>query len=93
MEQEELIRDYLIDQKEGMRKVITQFLNDVMREEVAQRIGADHYERTDKRSAYRNGIKKVSFETKVIPMYARFEKALEAAIVESYLQGVSTFAL
>jgi transposase-like protein len=92
-----------------MRKVITHFLNDVMQEEAAQQIGADHYERTDKRSAYRNGIKKRnlvtrygritldkpqirnnSFETKVIPRYARVEKALEAAIVESYLQGVST---
>jgi putative transposase len=109
MEQEDLIGDYLVDQTEGMRKVITHFLNDVMQEEAAQQIGADHYERTDKRSAYRNGIKKRnlvtrygritldkpqirnnSFETKVIPRYARVEKALEAAIVESYLQGVST---
>ena len=109
MEEEDLIRDYLIDQNEGMRRVITKFLNGVMQEEAAQRIGADHYERTDKRSAYRNGIKKrnlitrygkitldkpqirnVSFDTTVIPRYARVEKALEAAIVESYLQGVST---
>jgi putative transposase len=109
MKQEDLTRDYLVDQNEGMRKVITRFLNGVMQEEAAQQIGADHYERTDKRSSYRNGIKKrnlitrygritldkpqirnVSFETKVIPRYARVEKALEAAIVESYLQGVST---
>jgi len=107
MEQEDLIRDYLVDQDEGMRRVVTHFLNKVMQEEAAQQIGADHYERTDKRSAYRNGFKKRnlitrygeitlnkpqfrdrSFESKVIPKYARVEKALEAAIIESYLQGV-----
>ena len=109
MDQKDIIRDYLVDQDEGMRKVVTHFLNNVMQEEAAQQIGADHYERTDKRSAYRNGFKKRnlvtrygkiildkpqfrnhSFESKVIPKYARVEKALEAAIIESYLQGVST---
>ena len=109
MEQEDLIRDYLVDQDEGMRRVVTHFLNKVMQEEAAQQIGADHYERTDKRSAYRNGFKKRNlitrygeitldkpqfrnrpFESKAIPKYARVEKALEAAIIESYLQGVST---
>lgn len=109
MEQEDLIRDYLVDQNDGMRKVITHFLNNVMQEEAAHQIGANHYERTGKRRAYRNGNKKRKlitrygkitldkpqirnncFETQVIPRYARTEKALEAAIVESYLQGVST---
>jgi len=109
MEQEDLIRDYLVDQKEGMRQVITHFLNNVMQAEAAGQVGADHYERTAKRKAYRNGFKKRNlvsrfgplllkkpqirghpFETKVIPRYARVEKALEAAIIESYLQGVST---
>lgn len=109
MEEENLIRDYLVDQNDGMRKVITHFLNNVMREEAAEQIGANHYERTGKRRAYRNGNKKrklvtrygkitldkpqirnVTFDTSVIPRYARTEKALEAAIVESYLQGVST---
>ena len=109
MEQKDLIKDYLVDQDDGMRKVVTHFLNNVMQEEVAQQIGADHYERTDKRSAYRNGFKKKNlvtrygkitlnkpqirdgtFESKVIRKYARVEKALEAAIIESYLQGVST---
>ena len=109
MKQEDLIGDYLVDQKRGMRQVVTHFLNNVMQAEAAQQVGADHYERTDKRNAYRNGVKKrrlvtrygtiildkpqirnFSFETKVIPRYARVEKAMEAAIIESYLQGVST---
>lgn len=109
MESKDLIRDYLVDQEEGMRKVITRFLNNVMQEEAAQQTGADPYERTVNRRAYRNGIKrrnlktrcgeitlnkpqlrKGSFETKVIPKFARIEKALEAATIESYIQGVST---
>ncbi len=36
MEQEKLIRDYLVDQDEGMRRVVTHFLNKVMQEEAAQ---------------------------------------------------------
>jgi len=109
MGSKDLIRDYLVDQEEGMRKVIARFLNNVMQEEAAQQAGADLYERTVNRRAYRNGFKKRnlktrygevtlnkpqlrkgSFETKVIPKYARVEKALEAAIIESYIQGVST---
>jgi transposase-like protein len=46
----------------GFKKVITRFLNGVMQEgmqeEAAQRVGADHYERTANRSTYRNGITK-----------------------------------
>lgn len=109
MEQQDLIRDYLVDQKLGMKEVLTQFLNNVMQVEASQQIGANHYERSDTRKAYRNGFKKrklttrygtitldkpqirnSSFETKVIPKYSRVEKAIEAAIIESYLQGVST---
>ena len=47
-----------------MRKVITHFLNNVMQEEAAQQIGAEHYERTDKRNAYRNGFKKRNLITR-----------------------------
>jgi putative transposase len=109
MRQRELIRDYLVDQEEGMKNVITHFLDNVMQEEASQQTGADHYERTGNRRDYRNGFKKRnlitrygeitlnkpqlrnrSFESKVIPKYARAEKAIEAAILESYLQGVST---
>jgi transposase-like protein len=64
MDQKDIIRDYLVDQDEGMRKVVTHFLNNVMQEEAAQQIGADHYERTDKRSAYRNGFKKRNLVTR-----------------------------
>ncbi|WP_054848654.1 IS256 family transposase [Methanoculleus chikugoensis] len=105
-----LIEDYLSDQENGMKTLITWFLNQVMLAEALQQAGAAQYERTDARKAHRNGYKDRSlktryggetilrkpqfrefpFETQVFGRYARVEKALVNAIVESYLQGVST---
>ena len=103
------IEDYLSDQNEGMRSLITWFLNLVMQLEALQQAGAEVYERTDARVCHRNGSKdrslvtrfgdislkkpqfrEKSFETQVFGKYARVEKVLVNAIVESYLQGVST---
>ncbi|MDI3507435.1 MAG: hypothetical protein PWQ69_1415, partial [Methanomicrobiaceae archaeon] len=104
-----LIEDYLSDQENGMKNLITGFLNQVMLAEALQQAGAAQYERTDARKAHRNGYKdrtlktrygetvlrkpqfrEFPFETQVFGRYARVEKALVNAIVESYLQGVST---
>jgi transposase-like protein len=104
-----LIEDYLSDNENGMKTLITWFLNQVMLLEAFQQAGAEQYERTDARKAHRNGCKKRSlktrygetilqkpqfrefpFETQVFGRYSRVEKALENAIFESYLQGVST---
>lgn len=109
METSDLIEDYLSDPEKGMKKVLTRFFNTVMEVEAAEQIGADRYERTDKRKDYRNGYtpKKLktrygeitlnkpqfrnhSFESKVFGRYARIEKAMILAILESYIQGVST---
>ena len=104
-----LIEDYLIDQEDGLKKLLTWFLNLVMQLEMMQQIGAEPYERIESRKAYRNGYKKrslktrvgelklrkpqlreYSFETKVFDRYSRVEKSLINAVIESYLQGVST---
>ena len=104
-----LIEDYLSDNENGMKTLITWFLNQVMLLEAFQQAGTEQYERTDARKAHRNGCKKRSlktrygetilqkpqfrefpFETQVFKRYSRVEKALENAIFESYLQGVST---
>ena len=104
-----LIEDYLSDQENGMKTLITGFLNQVMLAEALQQAGAAQYERTDARKAHRNGYKERSlktryggttlqkpqfrefpFETQVFGRYTRVEKALVNAVVESYLQGVST---
>ncbi|AKB38779.1 Mobile element protein [Methanosarcina siciliae C2J] len=52
-----LIKDYLVDQEDGIRHLITWFLNLVMEEEALLQSGAKRYERTDSRKASRNGYK------------------------------------
>jgi transposase-like protein len=63
MNNPELIEDYLIDRNEGMKNVVTWFLNQVMRQEALNQIKARPYERTDQRKARRNGIRKRSLKT------------------------------
>jgi transposase-like protein len=58
-----LIEDYLVDRNEGMKNVITWFLNQVMQQEALNQIKARPYERTDQRRAQRNGIRKRSLKT------------------------------
>lgn len=105
----ELLEDYLIDQDDGLKKLLTWFLNLVMQLEAIQQADAEPYQRIDSRKAHRNGYKErslktrvgeirlkkpqfreISFETKVFDRYSRVEKALINAVLESYLQGVST---
>ncbi|NLM98366.1 MAG: IS256 family transposase, partial [Halanaerobiaceae bacterium] len=52
-----LIKDYLVDQEDGIRCLITWYLNLVMEEEALLQAGAQRYERTDSRKASRNGYK------------------------------------
>jgi transposase-like protein len=105
----QLLEDYLIDQENGLKQLLTWFLNLVMQLEAMQQVDAEPYERVASRKAYRNGYKErslktragelklkkpqfreISFETKVFDRYSRVEKALINAVIESYLQGVST---
>ncbi len=59
----ELIEDYLVDRNEGMKNVITWFLNQVMQREALDQIKAQRYERTGQRRAQRNGTRKRSLKT------------------------------
>ena len=105
----EFLEDYLIDQEDGLKKLLTWFLNLVMQLEAMDQVDAEPYQRVDSRKAHRNGYKErslktrvgelklkkpqfreISFETKVFDRYSRVEKALINAVIESYLQGVST---
>jgi len=105
----EFLEDYLNDQDDGLRKLLTWFLNLVMQLEAIQQSEAELYQRVPSRKAHRNGYKERSlktrvgelrlkkpqfrersFETKIFDRYSRIEKALVNAIIESYLQGVST---
>ena len=59
----DLAEDYLIDPKEGMRKLTAGYLNEVMQVEAEKQIQARRYERTDKRKAHRNGTRPRSLKT------------------------------
>jgi len=63
MNNPELIEDYLIDRNEGMKNLITWFLNQVMQQEALNQIKALPYERTGQRRARRNGTRKRSLKT------------------------------
>ena len=58
------IKDYLVDQEDGIRQLITWFLNLVMEEEALLQSCAQRYERTDSRKASRNGYKPRTLLTK-----------------------------
>lgn len=84
----ELMEDYLIDQEDGMKKLLTWFLNMVMQLEAIQQSGAEPYERNDERTGYRNGYKKRSLKTRVgeislnKPQFR--EKAFNSRIFDKY---------
>jgi len=105
----EIILQFLQDNEEGIRQILTWFLNIIMEYEAQLQAGATHYERTTSRKAHRNGYRKRTlktrcgalellkpqlrefpFQTQVFERYSRVEKALQNAVVESYIQGVST---
>jgi transposase-like protein len=65
MELFDLLEDYLIDQDDGLRKLLIWFYNLVMQLEAIQQCGAEPYERSDGRTAQRNGYKKRSLKTRV----------------------------
>lgn len=109
MEVLDLVRDYLIDQDETIKKLITLFLNLVMEIELEQQTGVSRYERSKNRIAHRNGKRRRTLKTKhgnielekpeirgkpfhtvIFDRYSRVERSLINAIVESYIQGVST---
>ena len=58
------IKDYLVYQEDGIRQLITWFLNLVMEEEALLQAGAQRYERTASRKASRNGYKPRTLLTK-----------------------------
>ena len=62
MEIFELLEDYLIDQDDGLKKLLTWFFNLVMQQEAIQQSGAEPHERNETRIAQRNGYKERSLK-------------------------------
>ncbi|OAA21461.1 hypothetical protein DU53_06035 [Kosmotoga sp. DU53] len=65
MEIKDIILQFLTENEEGMRNLLTWFLNTVMEYEARIQAGADYYERTKNRRAHRNGYKKKKFEHQI----------------------------
>jgi len=65
MEIFDLLEDYLVDQDDGLKKLLTWFLNLVMQLEAIQQSGAEPYERNATRTTQRNGYKERSLKTRV----------------------------
>ena len=61
----ELPEDYLVDQDDGIKKLLTWFLNLVMQQEAIQQADAEPYQRIDSRKANRNGYKERSLKTRI----------------------------
>ena len=53
----DLIEDYLVDKEDGLKKLLTWFLNLVMQFEAMDQIEAAPYERADTRKAHRKATK------------------------------------
>jgi putative transposase len=60
----EFLEDYLYDQEDGLKKLLTWFLNLVMQFEAMEQINAEPYERVESRKAHRNGYKERSLKTR-----------------------------
>ncbi|MCD6253499.1 MAG: transposase, partial [Thermotogae bacterium] len=60
----EIILQFLQDNEEGMRQILTWFLNPIMEYEAQFQAGATHYERTTTRKAHRNGYRKRTLKTR-----------------------------
>ena len=48
----DLLKDYLIDQEDGLKNLLTWFLNLVMQFEAMEQIDAEPYQRVDSRKAH-----------------------------------------
>ena len=73
----EIILQFLQDNEEGIRQILTWFLNIIMEYEAQLQAGATHYERTTSRKAHRNGYKKRTLKTR----YGALEATTEGVSV------------
>ena len=64
MKLRDIILQYLEDDKEAMKHLVSLFFNAVMKEEARMQVGADEYERSDSRKAHRNGYRTRSLKTR-----------------------------
>ena len=88
MSMNDFIQDYLSDKDEGLKALVTFFLNLVMQYEAEQQAGAGRYQRTETRKATRNGSKPRVLRTKLGELTLEKpefrEKSFETAVFKKY---------
>ena len=99
----------LLSRDDGFQQLLEAVLNQVLEAQMTEHIGAQAYERSEGRKAYRNGhrVRKLytrvgplnllvpqsrdgQFSTEMFRRYQRSEQAFVLALMEMYLNGVST---
>lgn len=99
----------LLDEPDFLREIVERVLQELLKAEMTEHIGAAPHERTDARKGRRNGYKprtlrtrvgtlnllvpqdrEGTFSTRLFSRYQRNEKALVLALMEMYVEGVST---
>ena len=74
----ELLRNAGVQQPEFLREGLEQFLQAVIEAEVAARVGADRYERSEERAGYRNGSRQREWETRLGTVDLQIPKLVES---------------
>lgn len=82
----DFIQDYLSDKDEGLKALVTFFLNLVIQYEAEHQAGAGRYQRTESRTAHRNGSKPRVLRTRLCDLTLEKpefrEKSFETAVFE-----------
>jgi putative transposase len=73
------------DELDLLREGVRRFLHEVMREEVAQIVGAAAYERTPERATYRNGTRPRELKTRVGSIELEIPKLRQGSYFPSFL--------
>jgi putative transposase len=105
----ELAQEVLLNDPGFLRGLVERLVQQLLEAEMTEHIGAQPYERTQRRTGQRNGYKprtlrtrvgtlnllvpqdrEGTFSTRLFSRYQRNEKALVLALMEMYVEGVST---
>ncbi|MHB1054351.1 MAG: transposase [Thermoleophilia bacterium] len=66
----EQVKELLVND-EGLKGVVEEVLNQVLKEQQTEQIGADRHERTENRTSYRNGFRPLSTGTEFVHFSAK----------------------
>jgi transposase-like protein len=67
----DIVLNYLADNEKRMQQLVTWFLNEGIKEEIAQQAGVPRYARSSARKAHRNGYRQRSLKTRFLLLQKR----------------------